>query len=78
MGIQDIIVMIIFAACVVWIIHRTYRQVQRSKNNEGGCSGCSMGCSCSRPSAQTSPKKAQNEAPSCCSEKKEANQKTEG
>ena len=48
MGVQDIIVMIVLVACVIWVGFRIYRLIQRHKNKESLCSGCSMGCSCGK------------------------------
>ena len=77
MGVQDIIVMIILVVCMAWMGRHTYLQIQRHKNHKSLCSGCGLGCSCSKSSFSKPKGKTQNSTPSCCSGKKDAQQKSE-
>ena len=69
MGVQDIIVGVIFIACVVWIGRHIYKQIQSYKNKGSFCSGCSLGCSCSKSALHKAKNRQTMNGPSghsCC------------
>jgi hypothetical protein len=48
MNLQDIIVYLILAGCLVWICFRIYHIISASRRNESMCNCCSCGCSRSK------------------------------